>query len=431
MAVALVASSTSGATDAQGTSRAVPVPTGAAAGLVAVLVLELWQSTATNPTVGWPAGFNEIVNYVSTTDGFQKIKAAYKVLTGADSGNYTATFTNHWNQGQCTLWSGVDTTNVLDVAISTAQNSTGTAYPSNSLTTANAGCGMLYLVANENATTPASNTAPTGYSKQQDANYLRCCTKIAGAAGSETISGGALSTSTLKLAALVALRAASGGGNSQAITPATETDSAQTPTAARSRAVTAAAETDQALPPATARTTAVTAASESDTALMPGHAKTITPAAETDTAVTPTKPGGAITPASETDTAVTPARARSTSVTPAVESDTGVTPAALRSTPTTPATETDTGIAPTRARSRAVTPAVEVDAALTPSQARAQLVAPATEVDEAIAPNNPNEVLRDLDLEAILEPARFRAVVEPNRLHARVEPARFRTEIEP
>ena len=110
----------------------------------------MWQSTATNPTITWPSGFTEIVNYPSTTDGFQKLKAARKVLTAADSGTYSMSWTGtHFNQAQCSLWSGIDNTTPLDVAAGTAQG-TATANPSASVTTVTAGCCMVHMVANEN-----------------------------------------------------------------------------------------------------------------------------------------------------------------------------------------------------------------------------------------------------------------------------------------
>jgi hypothetical protein len=376
--------------------------------MVAVVAIELWQSTATNPAVTYPSGFSEIVNVASSTDGFQKLKLALKVLTAADSGTYSMSWTGtHFNQAQCSLWSGVDTTNPQDVAAVIAQVASGTAFPSTSLTTAHAGCGMLHVVANENSST---STPPTGYTEQQEANYLKTNSKIAGAAGSESISGGGLSTSTLQLAALIALRPAS-SGNSQTITPAAETDTGVAPARSRAATVTPAAETDTAQTPARARAAAVTSAGETDTALAPGRSKTVTPAGETDVAITPGHPGG-------------------TAITPAAETDTGVTPGRTRAAPTLPATETDVPVSPGRSRTRTVTPAQETDVPVTPAAARAQAITPATEVDVAVDVHNPNEVLRDLDLVAVIEPGRFRVMIEPARFTAETAQARFRTEIE-
>jgi hypothetical protein len=392
VAVALVSSSTSGATDAQDSSRTVPVPAGAASGHVAVIDLEIWLDTPTDPTITWPSGFTQIGYVESATDGFTRLYRALKVLTGADTGNYSMSWSgSYWNQAQATLWSGVDGTTPQDVATASAVTASNRAHAAPSLTTSNAGCGMLFGTANENN---ATATAPTGYTQQQTANYLKTYTKIAGAAGSETISSGPnpWSTATVKVGLLTALRPASGGGGT-AVNPATETDTAQTPTRQRLVAAATATETDQAQTPARTRLIAVT------------------PAIETDTALPAAQPGGtAVNPAVETDTALTPARQR-------------IATAAL-------ATETDTALSPARTRLVGVQAASETDTAQTPAHTRTTPVAAALETDDAITPTNPNAIVRDLDLVVVLEAARFRVTLEPRRFTASTEPTRFRTEIE-
>jgi hypothetical protein len=410
---ALVATSTSGTTDAQGTSRTCPVPTGAAAGHVAVLELEMWQSTAVNPTITWPSGFTEIVNYVSTTDGFQKVKAALKVLSAADTGNYSMSWTGtHFQQAQCSLWSGIDNTTPLDVAVNLAQNSTGTAYPSNSLTTANAGDGMIHMVANENTCT---SLPPTGYTEQQEANYLKTNTKVAGSAGSESISGGSVSASTLKLGALIALRAAAGGGNSATPGVATETDAAQPAGRIRATPVGVALETDTAQPAGSNRITTAGVAAETDTAQPAGRVRVTTAvvALETDTALGASSPGGhsaAAGTALETDAAQPAGRSRVTAAGTALEVD-----AALSA-----------------ARTRASSPgtAVETDTAQTAGRTRVTLVGTALEVDQAQAAGNPNEILRDLRWSTYVEPDRWECSVEPDRWVSAVEADRWTTEVE-
>src|SRR4051812_24334747 len=240
MAVALVQSSTSGTADNQQAFCTVPVPAGAASGHVAVLAVEIWLDTSTDPVFTWPAGFTQIAYVESTTDGFQRLYVARKVLSAADTGNYQPTWSgSYWTQGQCTLWSGVDNTTPLEVAVGTATTVSNTTMPAVSVTTTHAGSGMVHLVANENS---ASGTAPTGYTEAQDANYLRTNTKVAGAAGAETPSGGSISVATVKLGALVALRAAGAGGSD--IGTALETDAGQPIGRIRTTGVTLATETD-------------------------------------------------------------------------------------------------------------------------------------------------------------------------------------------
>jgi hypothetical protein len=205
-----IARTPSDGTDATGATLALTIPAGTSVDDYAVAIIELWDSTATNPTLTYPSGFSEIVSYVSTTDGFQKMKVAVKKLTAADSGTYSVSgFGSHFRQGHVAIIRGIDTTTALDVAVNLAQNSTGTTLPANSLTTVTAGCLIMRVVANENTST---GTPDTGYTEQADSNYLKTNTKIAGSAGTETPSGGSQSVSNLKLSALIAFRPAADSG---------------------------------------------------------------------------------------------------------------------------------------------------------------------------------------------------------------------------
>ena len=197
-------------TDATGASLALTIPAGTAIDDYAVIIVELWDSSATNPTLTYPSGFSQIVNYVSTTDGFQKLKVAIKALTAADSGTYSVSgFGSHFRQGHVAILRGIDLTTALDVAVNLAQNASGTALPANSITTVTNGCLLMHVIANENTST---GTPSTGYTEQADSNYTKTNTKIQTTAGSDTPSGGSFSASTLKLGALIAFRPAAGGG---------------------------------------------------------------------------------------------------------------------------------------------------------------------------------------------------------------------------
>lgn len=202
----------SNGTDATGASLALTIPAGTAADDYAVIIVELWDSTATNPTLTYPSGFSQIVNYISSTDGFQKLKVAVKKLTGADSGTYSVSgFASHFRQGHVVIARGLDLTTVLDVAVNLAQNSTGTALPANAITTVTNGALLVFAICNENTCTQTTN--PTGYTKQLDSNYLKTNTKIQATAGTDTPAGGSFSASTLKLGALIAFRPAASGGS--------------------------------------------------------------------------------------------------------------------------------------------------------------------------------------------------------------------------
>lgn len=213
MVLSIVDSTMSGLSDNSATSDVCTAPSGVADKDWVYLVLEMWWNSTSNPTVTWPTGFTERVNYVNSVDQFQKLKIARKKSSGSEPASYTMSWTGqqeHWVQSQAVAVRGADETEPEHVAINLAQNQSGTGYPSNGVTTSVA-CMLLHICCNENGTTPASNSPPTGFTEREDANYLRINTKLQSAAGTDNISGGGLSTSTPKLAALIALKEASSG----------------------------------------------------------------------------------------------------------------------------------------------------------------------------------------------------------------------------
>lgn len=202
MAIAYVDSTTTGVGDSLVSSINVPVPTGTAANHIAVLTLEQWESS--NPAVTWPSGFSQFAQVVS---GSQKLKAAWKRLTGADSGNYAPSWTGtQWTVGHCVLMSGCKTTGDPIGANFNTATGTGTAIPVTSLTVGFVP-GLLHFVANENAalqTTPPS-IGGIAMTEVEDSNYLHSNYRLPAGSGSFTTSGGVLAASTLQLALLVAL----------------------------------------------------------------------------------------------------------------------------------------------------------------------------------------------------------------------------------
>ena len=257
-------------TDATGASLALTIPAGTAIDDYAVIIVELWDSTATNPTLTYPSGFSQIVNYVSTTDGFQKLKVAIKALTAADSGTYSVSgFASHFRQGHVAILRGIDLTTALDVAVNLAQNSTGTALPANSITTVTDGCLLMHVIAAENTCT---GLPATGYTEQADSNYTKTNTKIQTTAGSDTPSGGSVSASTLKLGALIAFRPAvsSGTTGTVAVTQANNTSTASgqlgcSGTSARTEAADTSSAAGTVVNPVTG-TSAVTQANQTSSA---------------------------------------------------------------------------------------------------------------------------------------------------------------------
>lgn len=217
MAVAYRSSSVTGTADAQDAGKNIPVPTGAAADDIALLAIEVWLDTSTDPVITWPSGFTQKISYESTTDGFQRMFIGWKRLTGADTGTYNYTISgSYWNMAHCILISGAATTGDPIEATNTAQ-STGTSTPSTSVTMTTAGA-LVHFVMNENS---ASATPPTSFTEVQDGNYVHTNYRLPGASGTYTTSGGSTSVSTLQLAALLAVKAAGAGGSDVAGTAAT------------------------------------------------------------------------------------------------------------------------------------------------------------------------------------------------------------------
>lgn len=203
MPIAFVDSTTTGVGDSLVSSINVPVPTGTAANHIALLALEQWEST--NPTVTWPSGFTQITQVVS---GSQKLKAAWKRLTGADTGNYTPSWTgSQWTVGHCVLFSGCKTSgDPIGVNFNTA-TATGTGTPSTAVTVGYTAPGLVHFVANENSalqTTPPS-IGGNAMTETEDSNYLHSNYLLPAGTGTFTASGGVLAASTLQLALLIAL----------------------------------------------------------------------------------------------------------------------------------------------------------------------------------------------------------------------------------
>lgn len=441
MVAALVQSSTSGTTDSQASSVTVPVPAGAAAGHVAVLAVEIWLDTATDPVITWPSGFTQIAYAESTTDGFQRLYVARKVLTGADTGNYVPTWSgSYWTQGQCSLWSGIDNTTPLDVAVSTAVTAANTTMPAVSVTTVTAGCGMVHLVANENS---ATGTAPTGYTERQEANYLRTNTKVAGAAGAETPSGGSISVSTVKLGALVALRpAGGGGGNTTPAGTATETDTAQAVGRQRTTTVGTSTESDSAQPTGRARTTQVGTSTETDTAqgITTLHTTLLNTATETDVPrPIASQRTTTLGTATETDTGQAAGRTRTTTVGTAIETDAALAAGGGGSTPAGTAAEVDTALPVGRVRTTSLGAALEADTGLAAGHTRVTQAGTATETDTAVPVivGNRTALGTALEVDAALPvlgpvpptlPVQLAGVVI-GRWDSEVRPNRYQTEV--
>ena len=215
----VVSSSRSGASDSNTTSNTCPVPSGAAAGMVALLAIEIFLDSGSTPvTPTWPTGFTGIVDERATPSGGVQLLIAKKTLTGADAGNYVTTLPSaRWNMSNCVLVENADT--VLTPDTNSVKNGSGTAISSLSLTSSAAPV-LVHFQANSSA---ASHTPPTGYTEQQEGDYITSATREPGTSGAHSTSGATQSTSTVWAAALIGVEAGSGGGSPQTWTGSTAT----------------------------------------------------------------------------------------------------------------------------------------------------------------------------------------------------------------
>lgn len=135
---------------------------------------------------------------------------------------------------------------------------------------------------------------------------------------------------------------------------------------------------------------ALTPATESDSAQTLGRVKSLTlaPATETDTPVALTGGlvgGGGIdvtlTPAAETDAAQTVGRSSSRVIGPAAESDTAPLVGRVSLRAATQSTETDSAVAPTRVKAKSLGVASETDSAAALGRVSSRTLAPGVEAD--------------------------------------------------
>lgn len=362
MPVALRSSSISGTSDTSGTSCTVPVPTGAQSGDIALLAMEHWETyDATGIT--WPSGFTVVVNGVLTGNRL-KLYVAWKRLTAADTGNYVVTWTStQWNMGHCLMISGGLASGDPIEASNTATG-TGTTLPSVSVTTATLAF-LAHIIANENA---ASGEQPTNFIEERDGDYLKSNYRIPGSTGTFTTSGGSTSAPTAKIAALIAVKPAAGGGSSLAVNTATETDVAQSLGKAKLRPVNLTTETDTALTLGRSKVKGAATAAETDTALgfARSKARSVSTALSSETAlpigVTRLRPLGT---ASGTETALPIGRAKIRAVGLASESDAAQVIGSQSgiSQPINTATSAEQALPIGHRRSRAIGTALEFDTA--------------------------------------------------------------------
>jgi hypothetical protein len=186
----------------------VPVPTGAAAGDIAVISLVQWN--ASTPTVTPPSGFVQKGATWTSSDGVAKNSIWWKRLTGADTGNYSFSWTGGvmWSGAICALFTGCATSGDPWDAVATPTTGTWGNPTSISVTTTDAAGGLFWAVYND---TSGTHTPPTGFTEIADIDSASCAYYISGVSGSQSASGATISSSSAAGQWLGALLSDGGG----------------------------------------------------------------------------------------------------------------------------------------------------------------------------------------------------------------------------
>lgn len=260
MAVAYRSSSTAG-DEFQGSSRAPAVPAGAAAGDVVIVFVERWGG---NPAITAPSGFADWGTTYTSGDAASNIHVFWKRLTGADTGSYTFSWTGTlWSHAQAICMTGVIASGTPIEAANGWAGTAGT-YGSTSVTTATIP-GLIWKTYNDSSGT---HTPPTGFTEVQDNDCGSLAYRIGTATGSQTASGGTVTSSSPATAVLIALSPAAGGGSSSAAAnTATESDASQPLGKRKLRAVGLASQPNTALTVGRSKARGATLAAETDAAL--------------------------------------------------------------------------------------------------------------------------------------------------------------------
>jgi hypothetical protein len=162
-----------------GTSAAVPVPSGAAVNDIAVVGIYKESTSAITP----PSGFTQKASLTTSAAARGSLVVYWKRLTAADSGTYSFTWSGStWRGAACGLWSGRTTSgDPFDGAVGTAESTTSVSTLNVSTSPAAASGDAVGMWTNFNG--GASFTPPTNYTEQQDTTVITLDSRDAVASG--------------------------------------------------------------------------------------------------------------------------------------------------------------------------------------------------------------------------------------------------------
>jgi hypothetical protein len=273
VAVALRSSSIRGVSDTQGTSIAIPVPSGAAAGDIVVCFVGQFDHFGAAITA--PTGFTQFAQIALST---VRVTGFWKRLSASDTGSYTFSWSSSstWANGNALCITGALAVGdpIEDFVTGSA---TGTAYPDLTVTTVTApflGWGGY----NENADT--THDVPDSYTGIAAQDYGMTAYRVPATTGTHTATGATAGVSTNLVVILAAIAAEDGG---TPIGKTAETDTARPLTRSKTAGLAATAEADTARNVGRLKTTALAAPAETDTARGLAGSKTVGLGATTET----------------------------------------------------------------------------------------------------------------------------------------------------
>jgi hypothetical protein len=214
--------SSSSLAGASAANAAVPVPTGAASGDIAVVGIYMESAATVTP----PSGFTLKSSLQTSVATRGRLDVFWKRLTAADSGTYTFTFTSTFRAAACGLWSGrIASGDPFDGTVGTAESTTtvSTLNVSTSPTGSNGDAVGFWT----NFNGGAGFTQPTNYTERVDISVITMDTRDAVASGT---TGNVTATATVsdfeKAFLGVLATASSGTTGTVAVTQAANTSSA-------------------------------------------------------------------------------------------------------------------------------------------------------------------------------------------------------------
>jgi hypothetical protein len=251
---------------ASAANAAVPVPTGAAIGDIAVVGIYMESAATVTP----PSGFTLKSSLQTSVATRGRLDVFWKRLTAADSGTYSFTFTSTFRAAVCGLWSGrVASGDPFDGTVGTAESTTtvSTLNVSTSPTGSNGDAVGFWT----NFNGGAGFTPNASYTEQQDLSVITMDTRDAVASGTTGNVTATATVSDFEKAFLGVLAVASSGTTGTvAVTQAANTSTASgqlgySGTSARTQAAQTSSATGTVVNPVTG-TSAVTQANQTASA---------------------------------------------------------------------------------------------------------------------------------------------------------------------